>query len=167
MGLDAEEMVAHGQGGYRTVGRRGDAASAARQVQHLVVVAVEDPDRVVPRGHPALALVHVDLPVADAQCGYALDPASECLGDDLMAEADAHRRGPGGVEVPDQVQQVVDPRLVLVGTVCRSGDEPAVLFVRRRRERALHDRVVDELHVGLDRREEVGEELLVTLVARA
>ena len=94
------------------------------------MVAVENPDRVVPGRHPALALVHMDCPVADPERSDSLDPAPERLGNDLVAEADADRRGPGGVEVAHQVQQVVDPRLVLVGATCRPGDEPAVEFIR-------------------------------------
>ena len=92
-------------------------------------MAVKDTHRVGARLHPALAGVQVDRPVAQTPRFHPLDATTEGLGDCLVAEADPDRGGPGGVQIANQVQEVVDPGLVLVHPADRPGDQPRVLLV--------------------------------------
>ena len=61
----------------------------------------------------------------------------------------------------------MDPGLVLIHPADRPSDQPSVLLVGRSGKGAVHNRVVHEGHVGSHRSEQVGEQAVVALVARA
>ena len=107
--------------------RAGEDGGAGRELDHLVLVQRADREAVGQAGHPAgagdeLVVLHAEAP---ALVGLHR-AAAERLGEDLVAEADADDRHPGGDAGAEEGLQRLDPGQVVVDAVARAGDEPGV-----------------------------------------